>query len=195
MRAREISMALEPSVKDAILTTIPQLRAFAMCLCKDASRVDDLVQETLVRALRNVDSFQAGTNMSAWLFTILRNHFISECRKERRYVEDGDGTWADSLMSAPSQHGELQIDELQAALDKLPVAEREAIILAAGAGFSYEEIARICGCPVGTIRSRISRGRSRLAGLLSIESLDDIGPDASTRAILLQRVAAAGPAG
>src|SRR5215471_21676004 len=107
-------MTVDPGVREAMLAAVPGLRAFAISLCGNVDRVDDLVQETLVRALANIDSFQARTNMSAWLFTILRNHFISECRRERRYVEDGDGTWADSLMSAPSQHGELQIEELRA---------------------------------------------------------------------------------
>jgi RNA polymerase sigma-70 factor (ECF subfamily) len=144
------------------------------------------VQETLLRALANIDSFQPGTNMSAWLFTILRNLFRSEYRKRRREVEDGDGSYAETLKSQPEQSSRVEFEEFRTALAKLPPDQREALILVGASGFSYEEAAEICGCAVGTIKSRVNRARGRLADLLSIESADDFGPDRATRAVLVE---------
>src|SRR5512132_4231501 len=177
-------MTMRSSVRDAMLAAVPSLRAFAISLCGNVDRADDLVQETLLRAMANIDSFQPGTNMSAWLFTILRNLFRSEYRKRRREVEDTDGTYAESLKSHPEQHSRVEFLEFRAALGKLPADQREALILVGASGFSYEEAAEICGCAVGTIKSRVNRARSRLAELMSIESMDDFGPDLATRAVL-----------
>ena len=154
-------MALDASVREAVLAAVPSLRAFAISLCGNVDRADDLVQETLLRALANINSFQPGTNMSAWLFTILRNHFRSEYRKRRREVEDGDGSYAETLKSHPEQYGRV-----------------------GASGFSYEVAATICECAVGTIKSRVNRARTRLSELMSVESVDDFGPDRTTRAIL-----------
>jgi RNA polymerase sigma-70 factor, ECF subfamily len=142
------------------------------------------VQETLLRALAHIDSFQPGTNMPAWLFTILRNLFRSEYRKRRREVEDADGRYAESLKSHPEQTGRVEFSEFRAALAKLPSDQREALILVGASGFSYEDAANICGCAVGTIKSRVNRARTRLADLLAIDSVDDFGPDRATRAVL-----------
>src|SRR5215813_3605860 len=169
-------MAMDDSVRKAVLSAVPSLRAFAISLCGNGECADDLVQETLLRALANIDSFQPGTNMSAWLFTILRNHFRSEYRKRRREVEDADGSYADTLKSHPEQHGRMEFAEFKAALQQLPADQREALILVGASGFSYEEAANICGCAVGTIKSRVNRARTRLAELMSIESVDDFGP-------------------
>jgi RNA polymerase sigma-70 factor (ECF subfamily) len=177
-------MSLDPSVRDAVLAAVPSLRAFAISLCGNVDRADDLVQETLLRALANIDSFEPGSNMPAWLFTILRNLFRSEYRKRRREVEDADGTYAQSLKSQPEQSSRIEFQEFRAALAKLPPDQREALILVGASGFSYEEAAQICGCAVGTIKSRVNRARVRLAQMLSIESADDFGPDVATRAIL-----------
>jgi RNA polymerase sigma-70 factor (ECF subfamily) len=177
-------MKLDPSMRDAVLAAVPSLRAFAISLSGNVDRADDLVQETLLRALVNIDSFEPGTNLSAWLFTILRNLFRSEYRKRRREVEDGDGTYAESLKSQPEQEARVEFREFRAALSKLPPDQREALILVGASGFSYEEAAGICGCAVGTIKSRVNRARTRLAELMSIESLDDFGPDRATRAVL-----------
>src|ERR1700754_2979426 len=177
-------MALDASVRQAVLAAVPSLRAFAISLCGNVDRADDLVQETLLRALANIDSFQPGTNMSAWLFTILRNHFRSEYRKRRREVEDSDGHYAETLKSQPEQYGQVEFREFREALAKLPPDQREALILVGASGFSYEEAANICGCAVGTIKSRVNRARTRLADLLSIEGSEDFGPDQSTRAIM-----------
>ena len=128
----------------------------------NVDRADDLVQETLLRALANIDSFQPGTNMSAWLFTILRNLFRSEYRKRRREVEDTDGSYAETLKSHPEQQGRVEFEEFRAALAKLPPDQREALILVGASGFSYEEAAAICECAVGTIKSRVNRARTGL---------------------------------
>src|SRR3954463_14013587 len=177
-------MTLTPSLKEAMLAAVPSLRAFAISLSGNIDRADDLVQETLLRAIANIDSFQPGTNMSAWMFTILRNLFRSEYRKRRREVEDADGSYADSLKSHPEQGSRLEFNEFKTALSKLPPDQREALILVGASGFSYEEAAGICECAVGTIKSRVNRARNRLADLLSIEGADDFGPDHATRAIL-----------
>ncbi len=177
-------MTLNPSLREAMLAAVPSLRAFAISLSGNIDRADDLVQETLLRAIANIDSFQPGTNMSAWMFTILRNLFRSEYRKRRREVEDTDGSYAESLKSHPEQNSRLEFQEFRAALAKLPPDQREALILVGASGFSYEEAAAICECAVGTIKSRVNRARTRLADLLSIESAEDFGPDQSTRAIM-----------
>jgi len=171
-------------VRDAMLAAVPSLRAFAVSLCGNVDRADDLVQETLLRAWANLGSFQPGTSMSAWLFTILRNLFRSEYRKRRREVEDVDGSYAESLTSLPDQNSRLEINEFREALRLLPPEQRESLILVGASGFSYEEAAQICGCAVGTIKSRVNRARTRLAEILSIDSVSDFGPDYETRAVV-----------
>lgn len=177
-------MKPDPGVREAMLAAVPGLRAFAIALCGKIDHADDLVQETLLRALTHIDSFAPGTNMSAWLFTILRNLFRSEYRKRRREVEDGDGRFSASLKSQPHQPSHMEFQEMRAALAKLPPDQREALILVAASGFSYEEAAQICGSAVGTIKSRVNRARARLAELLAIEDIRDIGPDSTMQAIL-----------
>ena len=177
-------MKLDPAIRDQVLATVPSLRAFAISLCGNIDRADDLVQETLLRALANIDSFQPGSNLPAWLFTILRNLFRSDYRKRRREVEDADGSYAKTLKTQPAQGAHLEFEEFRTALDKLPQDQREALILVGASGFSYEDAASICGCAVGTIKSRVNRARTRLADLLAIDSVDDFGPDRATRAVL-----------
>ena len=177
-------MRIDDSVRQEILGAVPGLRAFAISLCGNVDRADDLVQEALLRALANIHSFQPGTNMSAWLFTILRNHFRSEYRKRRREVEDADGHYAEGLTSHPEQQGHLELTEFRTALNKLPDEQREALILVGASGFSYEEAAEICGCAIGTVKSRVNRARTRLAELMSIQGAEDFGPDHETRAVL-----------
>jgi RNA polymerase sigma-70 factor (ECF subfamily) len=177
-------MKLDPSMREAVLAAVPSLRAFAISLSGNVDRADDLVQETLLRALVNIDSFEPGTNLSAWLFTILRNLFRSEYRKRRREVEDGDGTYAESLKSQPEQEARVEFREFRAALAKLPADQREALILVGASGFSYEDAATICGCAVGTIKSRVNRARSKLAALLYVDGAEDFGPDETVRAVI-----------
>jgi RNA polymerase sigma-70 factor, ECF subfamily len=158
------------AVRESIVQAIPQLRGFAVSLRRNTERADDLVQETLLRALSKIDLFEPGTNLIAWLFTILHNQFRSDCRKRVREVEDCDGRFADSLISPSEQDGHIGFEELRHALDKLPADQREAVVLVGGGGMSYGETAEICGCAVGTIKSRVFRAREKLAALLKIEN-------------------------
>jgi RNA polymerase sigma-70 factor, ECF subfamily len=177
-------MNLDPKVRDQMLATMPSLRAFAISLCGNIDRAEDLVQETLVRAMTHIDSFKPGTNMPAWLFTILRNLFRSEYRKRRREVEDAEGGYAERLKSPPQQLGAVEFEEFRDALAKLPPDQREALILVGAAGFQYDDVAAIAGCAIGTVKSRVNRARMRLANLLEIDDLDDFGPDRTTRGVL-----------
>lgn len=177
-------MKLDPVIRDQVLATVPSLRAFAISLSGNIDRADDLVQETLLRALAHIDSFEPGTNMPAWLFTILRNLFRSEYRKRRREVEDAEGRYADTLKSNPEQTGRVEFQEFRTALEKLPPDQREALILVGASGFSYEDAAAICGCAVGTIKSRVNRARSKLSALLYVDGADDFGPDETVRAVI-----------
>jgi len=177
-------MGMDTGVRGEILATVPTLRAFAVSLCGNVDRADDLVQETIVRAITNIDSFQAGTNLPAWLFTILRNLFRSEYRKRRREVEDTDGSYTASLKTFPEQDSRMEFEELRVALTKLPADQREALVLVAASGFSYQEAADVCGCAVGTIKSRVNRARTRLVELLSVDESTYFGPDETTRAVV-----------
>ena len=159
-------------VRDLIVENIPSLRAFARALANDRDRADDLVQETIVKALSNLDRFQTGTNIRAWLFTILRNSFFSELRKQRREIPDVDGKYAAQLTMRPTQIDTVAFGDFRRALLKLPTEQREALILVGPAGFSYEEAAAISGCAVGTIKSRVNRGRTRLTEMVDGETVD-----------------------
>ena len=183
-------MSPHKNVREVMLAAVPSLRAFAISLCGNVDRADDLVQEALLRALANLGSFEPGTNMSAWLFTILRNLFRSEYRKRRREVEDADGSYAERLTTVPEQTSRLEIVEFREALKLLPTEQRESLILVGASGFSYQEAADICGCAVGTIKSRVNRARIRLAEILSIENAGDFGPDRETRAVVNSDLAA-----
>lgn len=173
-------LTIQPSVRDVMLAAIPSLRAFAISLSGSVDRADDLVQETVMRAMASIDSFTPGTNMSAWLVTILRNRFRSEYRKRRREVEDPDGSYLASLKLPAEQFGRLEFKELIEALAKLPYVQREALLLVAASGFSYEETAAICEVAVGTIKSRVSRARQYLAELLDIDSPAKFALDRAT---------------
>ena len=172
-RGREASSQITAD----LLAVIPNLRAFAVSLCGNIDHADDLVQETLVKAWTNIDSFVAGTNLRAWLFTILRNIYYSEYRKRRREVADPDGAFAANLATAPAQSGHMDMLDFRAALQQLPSDQREALILIGASGLSYEEAAGICGCAVGTMKSRVNRARNRLAEMLAITSGEEFGHD------------------
>ncbi|MFO1154271.1 MAG: sigma-70 family RNA polymerase sigma factor [Rhodospirillales bacterium] len=159
-------------VRDLIVENIPSLRAFARALANDRDRADDLVQEAIVKALSNLHRFQIGTNIRAWLFTILRNSFFSELRKQRREIADVDGKYAAQLTVHPAQVGAVEFRDFRRALLKLPTEQREALILVGPAGFSYEEAAAIAGCAVGTIKSRVNRGRTKLAEMVDGETAE-----------------------
>jgi len=131
-----------------------------------------------MKAWAKQDSYQMGTNIKAWLFTILRNEFYSQMRKRGREVQDTDGAFTERLSVHPSQYGVLDMADFKKALDTLPPDQREAIILIGASGFSYEEAAEICKCAVGTMKSRVSRARTRLQDILKISGEADFGPDA-----------------
>ncbi len=179
-------MSIEPELRDELLAAVPSLRAFAISLCGQVDRADDLVQDTLMRALANIHRFQRGTNLNAWLFTILRNLFHSEFRKRKREVEDPDGNYAANLTSLPEQAAHLDFEDFRSALAQLPDDQREALLLVGASGFSYEEAAEICECAVGTIKSRVNRARTRLAEMLDLADDGEMGPDEMTRAALQQ---------
>jgi RNA polymerase sigma-70 factor (ECF subfamily) len=170
-------MTAASSVRAEMLKSIPSLRAFAISLCGNIDGADDLVQETLVKAWGNIDSFTEGSNMAAWLFTILRNVFYSQYRKRRREVDDPEGQYAAKLATAPDQHSHMEFMDLKTALQKLPPDQREALILVGASGLSYEDAATICGCAIGTMKSRVNRARGRLAELLMLAPGDSFGGD------------------
>lgn len=142
------------------------------------------MHDTIVRALTHLDKFAPGTNLQAWMFTILRNQFHSNFRKRRREVEDADGVFAAKLSTAPAQDPQLDFEDLRAALAKLSADQREAILLVGAEGFTYEEAARICRTKVGTIKSRVNRARGRLTELLGYEGAEHGGPGGPMQAAL-----------
>lgn len=160
--------------RDELVEHLPALRAFALSLTRNASAADDLVQDTIEKAWSNLSKFQPGTNMRAWLFTIQRNTFYSDRRKAKFEVPDVDGHFAASLAEKPAHDGRLAFNDFKAAFQKLPDEQREALILVGASGFSYEEAAEMCGCAVGTIKSRANRGRRRLADLLGLDETEDL---------------------
>jgi RNA polymerase sigma-70 factor (ECF subfamily) len=167
-----------PSFKRELLATLPSLRAFAVSLSGKHDKADDLVQDTMMKAWAKQESFEMGTNIKAWLFTILRNEFYSQMRKRGREVQDSDGIFTERMAVHPSQYGSMDLQDFRKALAALPDDQREAVILIGASGFSYEEAAAICHCAVGTMKSRVSRARSRLQDLLQVSGEGDYGPDA-----------------
>jgi len=163
-------MTSEQNWRDDIVAMIPALRAFAWSLSRNGSDADDLVQDTLIKAWSNRDKFEAGTNLRAWLFTILRNTYYTSVIRRRREVRDETGEYASTLRAAPSQDWSMAIHALQDALAQLPDEHREALILVGAAGLSYEETAEICGCALGTIKSRVNRARTRLLRMMDAET-------------------------
>ncbi|OJT96154.1 RNA polymerase subunit sigma [Metarhizobium album] len=170
----------QPSFKRELLASLPSLRAFAISLIGRHDRADDLVQDTIMKAWAKQDHYQMGTNMKAWLFTILRNELFSQMRKHGREIQDSDGAFTDSMATHPSQYGSMDLQDFRRALEKLPPDQREAVVLVGASGFSYEEAAEICGCAVGTIKSRVNRARLRLQELLQVTGEGDYGPDATS---------------
>lgn len=152
--------------KDQLAQVIPHLRAFGRSLSGNRDTADDLVQETLLKAWSARSRFRAGTNMRAWTFIILRNLFLSQMRRSK-FTGEWDDLAADKLLAAPaSQDRHVELGDLQRALMELPETQREALILVGAGGFAYEEAAEICGCAVGTIKSRVARGRTALEEIM-----------------------------
>jgi RNA polymerase sigma-70 factor, ECF subfamily len=153
-------------VADDMVALMPQMHNFARSLCRDAVRAADLVQEALLRALSNVERFQPGTNLKAWLFTILRNEHYSQLRRQKFEAVGVDTSTLPEPAVLPEHDGEIELRELNTALSTLPTGQRTALLLVSASGLSYEEAATICGCAVGTIKSRVARAREMLVQLL-----------------------------
>jgi RNA polymerase sigma-70 factor (ECF subfamily) len=162
-------MNLDHSTRSAMLAAMPQLRTFAISLCRDRDRANDLTQEAFLLALTNIDKFKAGSNMTGWLFTILRNQYYTDHRKRRREVEDVNGTYAEMLIAEPEQMARLEQRDLSTALAELPSEMCKPLLLVGVEGASYDEAADACNCSVGTIKSRVHRARTRLAERLSVD--------------------------
>lgn len=173
--------------RDEIIEHLPAMRAFALSLTRNATRADDLVQDAIVKAWKGFDSFKPGTNLRAWLFTILRNTFYSERRKAKREVADVDGAFSSKLASKPDHDGRLALKDFHAAFEMLPDEQREALVLVGASGFSYEEAAEACGVAIGTIKSRVNRGRKRLIELLELVEDDALElTDSATMSVISQ---------
>ncbi|MAF28960.1 MAG: RNA polymerase subunit sigma-70 [Paracoccus sp.] len=152
--------------KRELTDVIPHLRAFARGLCGRPDLADDLVQEALMKAWAAQERFQPGTSMRAWTFVILRNAYLTDMRRNR-FRADYDETVAERILTAPAgQEGPLHLSDMHRALLTLPPERREALLLVGAGGFSYEEAAEICGCAVGTIKSRVGRARAALNSML-----------------------------
>ncbi len=176
----------DPVFKRELVTLIPHLRAFARTLTGDATAADDLAQDAMMKAWDARASFQLGTNMKAWTFMILRNQFYSEKRRSWRQSQLDQEAAERTLVAVDDPEAPVALDELRLGLAMLPAEQREALILVGAGGFAYEEAADICGCAVGTVKSRVSRARRALQAILEAGNYDRDGGAAgdAMRAIL-----------
>jgi RNA polymerase sigma-70 factor (ECF subfamily) len=158
--------------RDELVTHLPALRAFALSLTRNRATADDMMQDTVLKAWSNMEKFQTGTNMRAWLFTILRNNFYSSRRKLNREVADVDNVFSETLAVKPDHDGRMQMADFKEALNQLPDEQREALILVGASGFAYEEAAEMCGVATGTIKSRVNRARAKLTELLHLDDTE-----------------------
>ena len=191
---RERSATDRSDFKRELTEVIPHLRAFARGLCGRPDMADDLVQEALMKAWAAQERFEPGTSMRAWTFVILRNAYLTDMRRNRFRGEYDEGVAERTLTEPASQEEPMHLSDMHRALLTLPAERREALLLVGAGGFSYEEAAEICGCAVGTIKSRVGRARSALSAMLESGDIPDRSSDdpAAHRAILdeLSKVAA-----
>lgn len=152
--------------KQQMVALIPALRAFARGLCRDREYADDLVQEAMMRAWASQKTFTPGTNFRAWMFMILRNHFYSSVRKNGRYAVWDPEAAERILVQDPTQEAGIHVDDVNKAMLRLPPQQREMLLLIAGAGLSYEDAALVAGCNIGTVKSRLNRGRAAIKALI-----------------------------
>jgi RNA polymerase sigma-70 factor (ECF subfamily) len=185
----------EEAFTSGLVALIPHLRAFARMMTRDAAEADDLAQEALAKAWQSRASFTPGTNLKAWSFMILRNQFYSEKRRSWRNVELDQEAAERTLLAVSDPDSTLHLNELRMAMASLPPDQREALILVGAAGMSYEEVADICQCAVGTIKSRVSRARQLLSRLYETGEFkrDESAPSASMDFILAEIARLAGP--
>lgn len=167
--------ARDAAFKRELVTLIPHLRAFARTLTGDPTAADDLAQDAMMKAWDARASFQLGTNMKAWTFMILRNQFYSEKRRSWRQSQLDQEAAERTLVAVDDPEAPVALDELRLGLAMLPAEQREALILVGAGGFAYEEAADICGCAVGTVKSRVSRARRALQAILEAGAYDRDG--------------------
>lgn len=158
-----------------IVALIPALRAFARTFYRDPSDADDLVQETITKGIAHIDKFEPGTRMKSWLFTIMRNTFYTRIKVSRRESPGIADCVSERPAAEATQEWAMRGREIKAAIDRLPTHYREVLLLIGVLGVSYEEAAEICGCAVGTIKSRLNRARASL--------LEDLG-ETSSRSLI-----------
>ncbi len=187
--------ASEAIFKRDLVALIPHLRAFARTLCGDAAAADDLAQDAMMKAWDARASYQMGTNMKAWTFMILRNQFYSDKRRSWRSVALDQEMAERTLVAVDDPEAPVALDELRLALATLPEEQREALVLVGAGGFAYEEAAAICNCAVGTVKSRVSRARRAVQGILERGAYDRDGAPASDamRSILADAERLSGP--
>jgi RNA polymerase sigma-70 factor, ECF subfamily len=160
---------LAAEIYQSIEAEIPRLRRYARALARDPAAADDLVQDCLVRALGKLHLWQAGTDLRAWLFTILHNQYVNQVRRSVREGSSVGLTEGEpQLTRAPHQGSSLELRDLERAMARLPEEQRAVILLVGLEGMRYDEVAAVLGVPVGTVRSRLSRGREALRGLMGI---------------------------
>src|SRR5580692_3545602 len=160
----------DEAFRQELVGLIPHLRAFARTLCGDATAADDLAQDAMLKAWDARGSFEMGTNMKAWTFMILRNQFYSEKRRSWRQSQLDQEAAERTLVAVDDPEAPVALDELRQGLAMLPIEQREALVLVGAGGFAYEEAAAICECAVGTVKSRVSRARRALQGILETGS-------------------------
>ena len=178
VRRVELDANEEKIFKRDLVALIPHLRAFARTLCGDAAAADDLAQDAVMKAWDARSSFQMGTNMKAWTFMILRNQFYSEKRRSWRQSQLDQEAAERTLVAVDDPEAPVALDGLRLGLGMLPAEQREALILVGAGGFAYEEAAEICGCAVGTVKSRVSRARRALQAILEAGAYDRDGGSA-----------------
>jgi RNA polymerase sigma-70 factor (ECF subfamily) len=169
----------DAAFKRELVALIPHLRAFARTLTGDPTAADDLAQDAMMKAWDARGSFEMGTNMKAWTFMILRNQFYSEKRRSWRQSQLDQEAAERTLVAIDDPSAPVALDELRLGLGMLPAEQREALILVGAGGFAYEEAAEICGCAVGTVKSRVSRARRALQAILERGDYDRDGRSAS----------------
>jgi len=167
--------ARDRAFRAELVALIPHLRAFARTLTGDPTAADDLAQEAMMKAWDARASFEMGTNMKAWTFMILRNQFYSEKRRSWRQSQLDQEAAERTLVAIDDPAAPVALNELRLGLGMLPSEQREALVLVGAGGFAYEEAAEICGCAVGTVKSRVSRARRALLGILERGDYDRDG--------------------
>ena len=152
--------------RDLLVENLPRMRAYALMLTRNAAQADDLLQDMSFHALRAQHQFVMGTNFVAWLYRIMRNDFVSSLRRAKRAPQAMDEALEQTLSCKAGQEDTIMANQVQTAMGKLPVSQREVLILVCASGLSYEEAAEAMGCSVGTVKSRLWRARAQMQKLL-----------------------------